>query len=173
MNWNNILSSDCTVCKLGPRMVYPIFRCGFTSIRATADKTYVNEEIKTKNIDVLIRDPADRFMSGVNEYARQNKVEVEDTWNLIAQNKLIDKHFAPQYVWLMHLQKFHKGTVTLYPFKDIKKFTKKHTHKWSTVSATEKEPVAQIEEFVDKDFLLLKYLNKTVTIKELLKNVLS
>ena len=47
MNWNNILSSDCTVCKLGPRMVYPIFRCGFTSIRATADKTYVNEEIKT------------------------------------------------------------------------------------------------------------------------------
>ena len=73
----------------------------------------------------------------------------------------------------MHLQKFHKGTVTLYPFKDIKKFTKKHTHKWSTTSATEKEPVAQIEEFVDKDFLLLKYLNKTVTIKELLKNVLS
>ena len=173
MNWNNILSSDCTVCKLGPRMVYPIFRCGFTSIRATADKTYVNEEIKTKNIDVLIRDPADRFMSGVNEYARQNKVEVEDTWNLIAQNKLINKHFAPQYVWLMHLQKFHKGTVTLYPFKDIKKFTKKHTHKWSTTSATEKEPVAQIEEFVDKDFLLLKYLNKTLTIKELLKNVLS
>ena len=140
MNWNNILSSDCTVCKLGPRMVYPIFRCGFTSIRATADK---------------------------------NKVEVEDTWNLIAQNKLINKHFAPQYVWLMHLQKFHKGTVTLYPFKDIKKFTKKHTHKWSTLSATEKEPVAQIEEFVDKDFLLLKYLNKTLTIKELLKNVLS
>ena len=87
--------------------------------------------------------------------------------------KLINKHFAPQYVWLMHLQKFHKGTVTLYPFKDIKKFTKKHTHKWSTLSATEKEPVAQIEEFVDKDFLLLKYLNKTLTIKELLKNVLS
>jgi len=174
MKWNSILSSDCIVYGLGPHMVYPIFRCGFTSIRATADKTYVNEQIKTKNIDVLIRDPADRFMSGVNEYARQNKTNVEDTWNLIAQQKLIDKHFAPQYVWLMHLQKFHTGTVTLYPFKDIKKFTTLHKATWDDYpGATEKEPVAQIEEFVDKDFLLLEHLNKTLTIKDLLKHVLS
>ena len=113
-------------------------------------------------------------MSGVNEYARQNKVDVEDTWNLIAEHKLIDKHFAPQYVWLMHLQKFYTGTVTLYPFKDIKKFTTLHKATWEDYpGATEKEPVAQIEEFVDKDFLLLKHLNKTLTLKELLKNVLS
>lgn len=173
MNWNNILTGDCTVYGLGPRMVYPIFRCGFTSIRATADKTYVNQQIKANNIDVLIRDPADRFMSGVNEYARQNKVDVEDTWNLIAEHKLIDKHFAPQYVWLMHLQKFHRGTVTLYPFKSIEKITRKHKGKWSDKSANDKEPVAQIEEFVDKDLLLLKHLNKTLTIKDLLKHVLS
>ena len=77
MNWNNILSGDCTVYGLGPRMVYPIFRCGFTSIRASADQTFINKQIKTRNIDILIRDPADRFISGVNEYARQNNADVE------------------------------------------------------------------------------------------------
>ena len=94
-------------------------------------------------------------MSGVNEYARQNKVDVEDTWNLIAENKLIDKHFAPQYIWLMHLHKFHKGTVTLYPFSDIKKFTNTHKGKWNNKKHGEKLPLAQIENFVDKDLLIL------------------
>jgi len=173
MDWNKVLLSDCAVYKIGSRIVYPIFRCGFTSIRDSADKKYVNNKIKFKNIDVLIRDPGDRFMSGVNEYARQNKVDVEDTWNLIAENKLVDKHFAPQYVWLMHLYKFHKGTITLYPFDDIKKFTKLHKGKWSSKSKEEKMPLAQIEEFVEKDFILLNHLNKTLELDKLLKYVLS
>ena len=60
----------------------------------------------------------------------------------------------------MQLQKFHSGPVTLYPFKDIKKFTKLHKATWEDYpGATEKEPVAQIEDFVDKDLLLLEYLN--------------
>tara|TARA_B110000858_G_C17608478_1_gene383363 strand:+ start:24 stop:545 length:522 start_codon:yes stop_codon:yes gene_type:complete len=173
MNWNNILSGDCTVYKLGSRMVYPIFRCGFTSIRASADETFINKQIKTRNIDVLIRDPADRFVSGVNEYARQNNAEVEATWQLIHDNKLVDKHFAPQYVWLMHLQKFHKGTVTLYPFKSIKKITRKHSGKWSEKSATKKIALPCLKDFVEKDYELLDYLNKTLELNQLLKHVLS
>ena len=173
MDWNKILLSNCEVFQIGSRVVYPIYRCGYTTFKAVKDKTYKNNQISFRNIDVLIRDPADRFVSGVNEYARQNKLDVEDTWNLIAENKLIDKHFAPQYIWLMHLHKFHKGTVTLYPFSDIKKFTNTHKGKWNNKKHGEKLPLAQIENFVDKDLLLLKHLNKTVTLKELLKNVLS
>ena len=174
MEWSRILSSDCIVYGLGPRMVYPIFRCGFTSIRATADKTYINEQIKTRNIDVLIRDPGDRFVSGVNEYARQNNTDVETTWQLIHDDELVDKHFAPQYVWLMQLQKFHTGLVTLYPFKDIKKFTKLHKATWEDYpGATEKVAVPCLKDYVEKDYKLLEYLNKTLTIKDLLKHVLS
>ena len=73
----------------------------------------------------------------------------------------------------MHLHKFHKGTVTLYPFSDIKKFTNVHKGKWNNKKHGEKLPLAQIENFVDKDLILLKHLNKTLTLKELLKNVLS
>ena len=113
MKLTSILSGDCIVCKIGSRAVYPIFRVGSMSLKAEASKTYTNEKIKFANIDVLIRDPGDRFVSGVNEYARQINADVESTWQQIYDGKIIDKHFAPQYVWLMHLQKFHTGTVTL------------------------------------------------------------
>ena len=174
MKLNSILSSDCTVYKIKSRAVYPIFRVGSESLKAEANKTYTNEGIKFANIDVLIRDPGDRFVSGVNEYARQIDAKVIPTWQKIHDGKIIDKHFAPQYVWLMHLQKFHTGTVTLYPFKDIKKFTRLHKDKWEyTNRPNKKVDVSLLKDFVEKDYKLLEHLNKTLTIKELLKDVLS
>ena len=174
MKLTNILSGDCIVCKIKSRAVYPIFRVGSMSLKAEASKTYTNEKIKFANIDVLIRDPGDRFVSGVNEYARQINADVESTWQQIYDGKIIDKHFAPQYVWLMHLQKFHTGTVTLYPFKDIKKFTKLHKDKWEYTNRPRKKvDVALLKDFVEKDYKLLEHLNKTLTLKDLLKNVLS
>ena len=72
------------------------------------------------------------------------------------------------------LQKFHTGTVTLYPFKDIKKFTRLHKDKWEyTNRPNKKVDVALLKDFVEKDYKLLEHLNKTLTIKELLKDVLS
>tara|TARA_A100000164_G_C21812763_1_gene726370 strand:- start:23 stop:547 length:525 start_codon:yes stop_codon:yes gene_type:complete len=170
----SILSGDCVVCKIGSRAVYPIFRVGSQSLRTEATKTYTNEEIKFANIDVLIRDPGDRFVSGVNEYARQIDANVESTWQQIHDGKIIDKHFAPQYVWLMHLQKFHSGTVTLYPFEDIKLFTNLHKDKWELTDRPKKKvDVALLKDFVEKDYKLLDHLNKTLTLRKLLKNVLS
>jgi len=173
-HWNKLLNTDCIVVDVGPHTVYPIFRVGQTTLMSVCDKKYTNEEIHCCNhVDVLIRDPEERFISGVNEYCVQHKLDVQETWNLVNSGKLYDRHFTPQYIWLMHLHKFHKGTVTLYPFSDIKKFTNTHKGKWNNKKWGEKLPLAQIENFVDKDLLLLKHLNKTLTLKELLKNVLS
>ena len=164
--WNKLLNTDCTVVDIGPHTVYPIFRVGSTSLMIAANKTYVNSHIaKCKHIDVIIRDPSDRFVSGINEYCRQNNLNVEETWKLVDQNRLIDRHFAPQYMWLLHLYKFYKGAVTLKPFSHIKKITNMHEKK----DKRKKVSVALLKTFVEVDYKLMEHYNETTQLGDLIK----
>ena len=75
-HWNRLLNTACKVYELGDNFVYPIMRNGSTSLRSVVGRKYTNEEIhKCKDIVVFLRDPADRFVSGLNEYCRQNNAE--------------------------------------------------------------------------------------------------
>jgi len=179
-HWNKLLNTDCTVVDIGPRTVYPIFRVGSSSLMLAADKTYVNSHIaKCKHIDILIRDPGDRFVSGINEYCRQNNLNVKDTWKLVEQDKLVDRHFAPQYMWLLHLYKFYKGTVTILPFDHIKQITT--VYATYTDSVHEKnnyieEPVPLLKSFLDVDHAIIEHYNETFELGRLIercRNVLS
>jgi len=167
-HWNKLLNTDCTVIDIGPHTVYPIFRVGSSSLLGIADKKYINRQIaKCEHIDILIRDPGDRFVSGLNKYCRQNNLDVGETWELVEQGKLVDRHFAPQYMWLLHLYKFYKGTVTLKPFRDIKKITNKHVNK----DKSKKVAVALLRSFVEVDYKLMEHYNKTIQIGELVKGL--
>ena len=170
--WNKLLNTDCTVVDIGPHTVYPIFRVGSTSLMNAADKTYVNSHIaECKHIDVMIRDPGDRFVSGINEYSRQNNLNIEETWKLVEQGKLVDRHFAPQYMWLLHLYKFYKGTVTILPFDHIKQITSVHERKDDI-----NKPVPLLKSFLNMDHAIVEHYNETFELGRLIeryRNVLS
>ena len=157
---------------IGTHTVYPIFRVGFTSLSTVCERKYVNEQIaKCQHIDIMIRNPGDRFVSGINEYCRQNNLDVEETWKLVEQGKLVDRHFAPQYLWLLHLYKFYKGAVTILPFKHIKKITSVHKRKGDKA-----RPVTPLKSFVEVDYALTEHYYETFELGELIKryrNVLS
>ena len=171
-HWNKLLNTDCTVVDIGPHTVYPIFRVGSSSLMLAADKTYVNSHIaKCKHIDVMIRDPGDRFVSGINEYSRQNNLNIEETWKLVEQGKLVDRHFAPQYMWLLHLYKFYKGTVTILPFDHIKQITSVHERKDDI-----NKPVPLLKSFLNVDHAIIEHYNETFELGRLIeryRNVLS
>ena len=171
-HWNKLLNTDCKVVDIGPHTVYPIFRVGSSSLMLAANKTYVNSHIaECKHIDVMIRDPGDRFVSGINEYSRQNNLDVEETWKLVEQGKLVDRHFAPQYMWLLHLYKFYKGTVTILPFDHIKQITSVHE-----CGNDINKPVPLLKSFLNADHTIIEHYNKTVGLGKLIercKNVLS
>jgi len=165
-HWNKLLNTDCIVVDIGEHTVYPIFKVGSSSLLAAADKKYTNKQIaKCKHIDILFRDPGDRFVSGVNEYCQQNNSDIRQTWELIEQGKLVDRHFAPQHMWLIHLYKFYKGTVTLKPFEAINEFTK--AHRWN--NKAKKIPVALLKSFVEVDYQLMDHYNETIQLGELIK----
>ena len=164
--WNKLLNTDCVVVDIGPHTVYPIFRVGHTSLMASANNTYTNKQIaECKHIDILIRDPGERFVSGLNQYSRDNNLEVEETWDLVEQGRLVNRHFAPQYMWLFHLYKFYKGAVTLKPFSHIKKITNMHEKK----DKRKKVSVALLKTFVEVDYKLMEHYNETTQLGDLIK----
>ncbi len=167
-----MLNTDCLVVDVGDHTVYPIYRVGFTSLVYDTTCFYYNRNIELcDNITVLVRDPAERFVSGVNEVCRQNKLDVYDTWNLIAKDQFIDRHFTPQYIWLMHLYRFYKGNVKLKPFKYIKKITKIHERK-----DEEKITVPLLQKYIDIDYKLMDMIGTDMMLGNLIKrlgNVLS
>jgi hypothetical protein len=171
-HWNKLLNTDCTVVDIGPHTVYPIFRVGSTTLSSVCERKYVNKQIaECKHIDVMIRNPGDRFVSGINEYSRLNNLDVKETWNLVEQGKLVDRHFAPQYMWLLHLYKFYKGTVTILPFDHIKQITSVHERKDDI-----NEPVPLLKSFLNADYAIIEHYNETVELGRLIeryRNVLS
>jgi hypothetical protein len=98
------------------RFVYPIFKNGSSSIRDHAHqqnyKVLINEQIKKISIiDVVLRDPISRFISGVNTFVYNTKQENPnldiDTIIYFAENYLfLNRHYAPQLSWLLNLKKY-------------------------------------------------------------------
>lgn len=103
------------------RFVYPIFKNGSSSIREYAYqqnfKVSINEQIKKiSTIDVVLRDPISRFISGINTFVYNTKQENPnldvDTIIYFAENYLfLNRHYAPQLSWLLNLKKYlHRNT---------------------------------------------------------------
>jgi hypothetical protein len=164
-----LLQTDCVVVSVNDHTVYPIFRVGSTSLFDSADKKFTNKEIsQLENITVLLRDPEERFVSGLNKYCWQHALDVDAVWNQVAKGNLIDRHFAPQYIWLVHLGVFYKGKVSLRPFSEIDQITDQHFISVKDRNR-KKQQVPAPKSFVNVDKRLFKYLNKEIVLPDLLK----
>lgn len=112
-----IYPGRCEVIEFGPqRFFYPIFKNASTSIIEHAKQTnlkfLINNQIsKCKSIDIILRDPQERFISGVSTYVHNLLAENPDldrtTIFYFVENYLfLDRHYAPQISWIVHLNKY-------------------------------------------------------------------
>lgn len=118
---DNIIYPDrCEVLELVPsqRYVYIIFKNGHSSLitlmRANNLKMILNEQIKRiDSIDVILRDPDSRILSGINTYIQKTLSENPEldvktiTW--FAKNYLfLNRHYSTQFSWLLNLARYIK-----------------------------------------------------------------
>ena len=172
-DWSKLLATDCRVIGIKDKYVYPIFRNASTSLFRTKESLLVNEQIGVcEDVVIFIRDPMERFVSGLNEYSRSHKLEIMEAWQRVQDQTLIDRHFAPQCIWLLHLYKYHKGTVTLKPFDSVKEFTTIHTKMFPG----QKTSVPAVPRLIDIDYKLVELIGTQVKLSNIVegfKNVLS
>ena len=116
---DRILFPDrCEVIEVVPsqRYVYPIFKNGSSSLSVTAKKNNwrirLNDQIKKiDSIDIILRDPYERLMSGINTFIqltiRDNPVLDKDTVKWFALNYLhLDRHYFTQFSWILNLARY-------------------------------------------------------------------
>ena len=113
-----IFPDRCDVIEVIPsqRYVYPIFKNGSTTLYWAAKqqgwKIKFNEQIqKLDTIDVVLRDPEQRFISGISTFVqhvlRDNPTLDPATVVWFAKNYLyLNRHYLPQFLWLVNLARY-------------------------------------------------------------------
>lgn len=164
-HYDSYFRYKCKVVSIAGTYVYPIYEVGYTSLIEDADMVFTNQEITIcPTITVLLRDPVERFKCGVNEYAKQNKKNLHNVYEKIKIGKLVDRMFMPQYMWLMHLNKHYKGMVHIRSFEDIGDIT--NFYQKDDLPLPQIDP---IKRYINIDRKLIKDLNKTLKLEELIR----
>lgn len=137
-----IFPDRCEVIEVIPsqRYVYPIFKNGQSSLYTTTKrnnwKILINEQIKNiRNIDVFVRDPAERLASGISSFIQTTVRDYPDldanTVNWFATNYLyLNRHYAPQFSWLVNLARYMRPECVLnfFDMTHLKTVTDVHEH---------------------------------------------
>jgi hypothetical protein len=105
-----LFPDECEVVELSPgHYVYPIFKNGSSGIRDRATRFLTPDGIgQIDHVDVYVRDPFERYVSGVQTYLRQNThLDRNTALTMIDQYLFLNRHFSLQFHWLMNLQRYN------------------------------------------------------------------
>ena len=189
MYWSKLLNTTCEAIRVEPYgfVTYPIYKNGRTSLWEYATdnncKTFINEELKTlDHIIVYLRNPLERFISGVHTYLEfENLGSQEDTiLKQIEEMTVCDRHFVPQFIWLIHLSKYFKGTVRIDSVSELyQAIPNRGSPPIPEITNKRKQKIKKInsKNYTDVDEKIIeKYMCKSIKLETLIKefyNVLS
>lgn len=116
--------------------VYPIFKNGSSSLNEWADqmkwRRWIGPSIGAidTEVHVYLRDPRQRFISGINTFAQHNsKLDLDTLLTFINRYGFINRHFAPQFFWILNLARFlpHTTPLVLHSIDDLHLVTPLHS----------------------------------------------
>jgi hypothetical protein len=141
-----------------------------------------NKEISNlKKITVFLRSPKERFVSGVYTffYLTNKQLIDELTLKKIENFEIINRHFVPQYLWLLHLYKYFNGIIEVKSVTELYELIPNrdgpwtgHINTWKAISQEEKNKILSIEhkKYIEVDEKIIKkYMNQSVELEKLIK----
>lgn len=115
------------------RFFYPIFKNGSSSVidyaRQNRCKILFNEQLQNLDIiNIVLRNPLDRFLSGINTFVYNTKKEnpTLDVQTILwfAENYLfLNRHYAPQLSWLINLNRYTSAKLRFHGMDQLTDFT--------------------------------------------------
>jgi hypothetical protein len=182
-----IYPNRCEVLEIVPsqRYIYPIYKNGSSSITEYAQqqgyKTLLNQQIsKLTTIDVVLRNPFDRYISGIKTFVyttKANNTELDAPTILwFAENYLfLNRHYAPQLSWLINLNRFTKAKLKFYGMGQLSQFTPLNVKPFEDVPLVDDIVIERLrgnihnEMYQRLDTLLLELIGQEVTFQEVLE----
>lgn len=98
---------DCEIYEYNKnKYVYAIYKNGRSSLRQSGFKKLTLEEIQSiTSLDVYIRDPFERYISGVQTYL-SHLPDRKTVLKFIDDILFLNRHFSLQMFWIMNLIRF-------------------------------------------------------------------
>ena len=122
-----IFPDDCEILQVSAdRYVYPIFKNGSSSLRKTGyRKISALEFADVKTVEVFLRDPLDRYISGVQTYLKKldYKYDRETVLSMIDQYLFLNRHFCLQFHWLINLSRHTQAQIHVRSISELKDLT--------------------------------------------------
>ena len=105
--------------------IYPIFKNGSRSLENSGLKILSIEEFtKVSHVNVYVRDPFERFVTGVRSFIRLNPSLDKDTVvKMINELLFLNGHFSLQFHWIVNLVRHVDPLITLHPLSELSKVT--------------------------------------------------
>lgn len=170
-----LFPKECEVLEVVPHTQYvlPIFKNGSTSLYRENYRKISFAELKTvKIVDVFVRDPHKRFLSGVQTYISKLPAHLDKMTILyfVKQFLYLNRHYCPQVYWLLNLQRFTQAKFRIRPIAELSSITS-YTENQSTQDPEIQDyfldtPVKFFNEL--DEVLTVNLINQTVSLDDIL-----
>jgi len=103
------------------RYVYSIFKNGSRLLEDFGGRKLDYSEIKEiQKVEVFVRDPYERYVSGVQSYLRLNpELDRETVLKVISECLFLNRHFSLQFHWLLNLTRFTNASLHIRPINEL------------------------------------------------------
>ena len=165
-----IFPDDCLILKSQDHYIYPIFKNGSSSLHKNKVVS-PDEYADISEVTVFVREPFERYLSGVNTFVQHNPSYHQETLvHIINENLFLDRHFCLQFHWLVNLQRFTQAPIKLTPVSELNYVTDLHNNKCKNKSFREVfENHAKLHFYLALDKVLFyDLIGQTVGFKQIL-----
>ena len=122
-----LFPDECVIVKSDNAFIFPIFKNGSSSLTKDFPKIPHKDVADVTEVTVFIREPITRFVSGITTYIRNNPQIPESAINeFVKQFLFFDRHFCPQFYWLVNLHRHTDAKIKLENISRISEYTNLH-----------------------------------------------
>jgi len=174
---DNIIFPDrCDVLEIVPsqRYVYPIFKNGSSSLYESGFRLMEHNELDTiPVIDIYVRNPYDRFVTGVNTFLQHNSnLDSETALHFVTNYLFLNRHFCPQFYWLVNLQRFTRAEIRINPIESLSDITRLRVNQSQDPSLDQYLSTAKLHFYLSIDKVLTEdLLGKTVSFDQIVQTI--
>ena len=161
--------------------IYPIFKNGLSSVTKYAIdrgiRPLINGQLrKLDHVTVYLRDPAQRFISGVHSFIefekRKTNIDYNTVVHLVGSHGLTNEHFEPQYNWIKRLASFFKADLELLSTDELMKLIDNRDEpEIPNITKEQRKVIGQIQPDHRADRELLQYVGRTIPIQTIIERI--
>ena len=174
---DNIIFPDrCDVLEIVPsqRYVYPIYKNGSSSLYNSGFRLMDHDELPNiPVVDIYVRNPYDRFVTGVNTFLQHNKdLDRATALHFINNYLFLNRHFCPQFHWLVNLQRFTRAKIKINSIDTLSDITTLQVNQSKDLLLDEVLSTEKLHFYLSIDKVLTEeLLGKTVPFKLIVQTI--